>query len=132
MSNKLEDFVKAHRGEFDAVKPSAGLWQKIDTGVKAPASAAGKLAWLKYLAVGVPVITVAAYLALSNTPPEHTKVNKQNATAVAVQAAAPQALQVPATREVNSQIPGMNMQNSTADSAAPVSAVIQLERTDRQ
>jgi DUF4097 and DUF4098 domain-containing protein YvlB len=65
MSNKLEQFIKENRLEFDSVEPSGNLWENINTSMSQPKFFAGKVSWLKYLIFGVSAITVIAYLSFN-------------------------------------------------------------------
>lgn len=78
MSNKLEEFVKEHRGEFDVNEPSADLWHNIEAG-NTPAAAAGKIAWLKYLVLGTPAVALCLYLVISGSNKNIAAKNAVNA-----------------------------------------------------
>ncbi|HEY0030510.1 MAG TPA: DUF4097 family beta strand repeat-containing protein [Bacteroidia bacterium] len=67
MDTKLELFIKENRENMNTMIPSDHLWNKIDTGLQAPAVIKGSISWLKYFAFGASVVAAVVYFKLSST-----------------------------------------------------------------
>lgn len=63
MSKRLEDFVEAHRSEFDSLEPSGDVLKRIQTQIEAPAKKQAVVIPIKFirLAVAAVVIVLAGF-----------------------------------------------------------------------